>query len=308
MSALLSAELLRRLEQFQLLAARRAKSSARGERRSRSRGQSVEFADHRTYVPGDDFRYLDWNLYGRLERLFLKLYEEERELPVRIFLDSSESMAFGEPRKFDFARQVAAAVGYVALCGFDRVSVIPFPNLQPDPSKDRASQITEMAARGSLRSVRGKKSAIPFFQNLNVLTAHGAANLNDTLRRGALEARQAGLALVLSDFLDPDGYEAGLTALVGRGFQVDLVQILAPEELSPTTFGDLRLVDSETGGLQEVTFGRYRLKSYQQTVQNFIQRLREYCQARGINYFSVSSSTPLQELLLRQLRQAEVWA
>ena len=308
MSALLSAELLRRLEQFQLLAARRAKSSARGERRSRSRGQSVEFADHRTYVPGDDFRYLDWNLYGRLERLFLKLYEEERELPVRIFLDSSESMAFGEPRKFDFARQVAAAVGYVALCGFDRVSVIPFPNLHPDPSKDRASHITEMAARGSLRSVRGKKSAIPFFQNLNVLTAHGAANLNDTLRRGALEARQAGLALVLSDFLDPDGYEAGLTALVGRGFQVDLVQILAPEELSPTTFGDLRLVDSETGGLQEVTFGRYRLKSYQQTVQNFIQRLREYCQARGINYFSVSSSTPLQELLLRQLRQAEVWA
>src|SRR5437868_14910366 len=120
---LLTPELLRRLEQFQLLAARRAKSSARGERRSRARGQSVEFADYRTYVPGDDFRYLDWNLFGRLERLFLKLYEEERELPVRIFLDSSESMTFGEPRKFDFARQVAAAVGYVALAGFDRVSV-----------------------------------------------------------------------------------------------------------------------------------------------------------------------------------------
>src|SRR6266496_4018177 len=109
-AALLTPELLRRLEQFQLLAARRAKSSARGERRSRARGQSVEFADYRTYVPGDDFRYLDWNLYGRLERLFLKLYEEERELPVRIFLDASESMTFGEPRKFDFARQVAAAV------------------------------------------------------------------------------------------------------------------------------------------------------------------------------------------------------
>src|SRR3989441_4763647 len=135
MSALLSPELLRRLEQFQLLAARRAKSSAKGERRSRARGQSVEFADYRNYVAGDDLRYLDWNLYGRLERLFLKLYEEERELPVRIFLDASESMSFGEPRKFDFARQVAAAVGYVALCGFDRVSVIPFPNSpQPTPS------------------------------------------------------------------------------------------------------------------------------------------------------------------------------
>src|SRR5678815_4100544 len=129
MSALLSLELLRRLEQFQLLAARRAKSSSRGERRSRARGQSVEFADYRTYVAGDDFRYLDWNLYGRLERLFVKLYEEERELPVRIFLDASESMTFGQPRKFDFARQVAAAIGYVALCGFDRVNVNVFPEV-----------------------------------------------------------------------------------------------------------------------------------------------------------------------------------
>src|SRR3954454_22109671 len=127
-ASLITPELLRRLEQFQMLAQRRAKSSARGERRSRARGQSVEFADHRNYVSGDDFRYLDWNLYGRLDRLFLKLYEEERGLPVTIYLDASESMTFGTPRKFDFARQVAAAIGYVALCGFDRVSVITFPD------------------------------------------------------------------------------------------------------------------------------------------------------------------------------------
>src|SRR5438093_3089938 len=150
-NSLLTPELLRRLEQFQLLAARRTKSSAKGERRSRARGQSVEFADHRTYTPGDDFRYLDWNLFGRLDRLFLKLYEEERELPVTIFLDASESMTFGSPRKFDFARQIAAAIGYVALCGFDRVSVIAFPNSQADA-----------VGRGALRSVRGRKSALPF--------------------------------------------------------------------------------------------------------------------------------------------------
>src|SRR5258706_7248171 len=311
-NALLTPELLRRLEQFQLLAARRAKSSAKGERRSRARGQSVEFADYRNYVHGDDFRYLDWNLYGRLERLFLKLYEEERELPVRIFLDASESMTFGEPRKFDFARQVAAAIGYVALSGFDRVSVIPFPTspaISPlnESSQQPATSNQELAARGALRSVRGKKSTMEFFQNLSALTAGGAATLNETLRRGALEARQAGLAVVLSDFLDPAGYEPGLSALVGRGFQVDIVQILAPEELSPTTFGDLRLVDSETGGMQEVTFGRYRMKTYQQTVQNFLQRLREFCQKRGISFFTVSSNTDLQELLLKQLRQAEVW-
>jgi len=163
-------------------------------------------------------------------------------------------------------------------------------------------------ARGALRSVRGKKSTIQFFQNLSCLTVGGAANLNEALRRGALEARHAGLAVVLSDFLDPAGYESGLTALVGRGFQVDLIQILAPDELSPSTFGDLRLVDSETGATQEVTFGRYRMKAYQQTVQNFIQRLREFCQARGINFFTVASNTSLEELLLKQLRKAQVWS
>src|SRR5207248_8069073 len=130
-----------------------------------------------------------------------------------------------------------------------------------------------------LRSVRGRNSALPFFQNINQLTAGGATELNEALRRGALQVRQAGVAVVLSDFLDPAGYESGLTALVGRGFQVNAVQILAPEELNPPTYGDLRLVDAETGGIQEVTFGRYRLKSYQQPVQKFCQRLREYCQA-----------------------------
>ncbi len=302
MSALLTPELLRRLEQFQLLAARRAKSSAKGERRSKARGQSVEFADHRNYTHGDDFRYLDWNLYGRLDRLFVKLYEEERELPVRILLDASESMTFGQPPKFDFARQIAAAIGYVALYGFDRVSVIPFPNIPAD-----ANRGLEQASRGALRSVRGKKSSMQFFRNINALTASGAADFNQALRRGALEAKQAGVAIVLSDFLDPAGYEPGLTALIGRGFQVNAVQILAPEELNPTTYGDLRLVDSETGGLQEVTFGKFRLKAYQQTVQNYIQRLREFCQPRGISFFSVGSDTSLEQLLLKQLREQEVW-
>ncbi len=296
MPALLSPELLRRLEQFQLLAARRAKSSAKGERRSKARGQSVEFADYRNYVAGDDLRYLDWNLYGRLEKLFLKLYEEERELPVRIFLDASESMAFGEPRKFDFARQVAAAIGYVGLCGFDRVTVVPFGD-NPE----------NVMTAGALRAVRGRKSSLQFFQNLARLTAKGSATLNDALRRGAIEARQAGVAIVLSDFLDPAGYDKGLMALVGRGFQVNAVQILSPEELAPTTFGDLRLVDSETGAMQEVTFGKFRLNAYQHAVQNFIQRLREFTAKRGINFFSVSSAMPVEQLLLKQLRTAEVW-
>ncbi|MSU64083.1 MAG: DUF58 domain-containing protein [Pedosphaera sp.] len=309
--SLITPELLRRLEQFQLLAARRTKSSAKGERRSKARGQSVEFADHRNYVPGDDFRYLDWNLYGRLDRLFLKLYEEERELPVTIFLDASESMTFGTPRKFDFARQVAAAVGYVALCGFDRVNVVTFPELNSTSNTgttpDNASVSRELAARGAIRSVRGKRSTIQFLQHLNQLTAQGSANLNETLRRGALQARQVGVAVVLSDFLDPTGYEEGLGALVARGFQVNAIQILAPEEWSPASFGDLRLVDSESGVTQEVTFGRYRLVNYQQTVQNFIQRLREFSQKRGVHFFMCPSDASLEQLLLKHLREAEVW-
>ena len=221
-------------------------------------------------------------------------------------------MTFGDPPKFDFARQVAAAIGYVALAGFDRVSVIPFPPLdQPSSrSSDNLQPATcnlQLAARAALRAVRGKKSAIQFFQNLSGLTAGGPANLNEALRRGALEARHTGLAVVLSDFLDPAGYETGLTALVGRGFQVSAVQILSPDELNPVSYGDLRLVDSESGHHQEVTFGRFRVKAYQQTVRNFCQRLREFCTGRGMNFFTASSDTALEVLLLKQLREAEVW-
>ncbi len=307
MAGILTPQILRRLEQFQLIAARRAKSSAKGERRSRARGQSVEFADYRNYVLGDDLRYLDWNLFGRLDRLFLKLYEEERELPVRIFLDASESMAFGLPAKFDFARQIAAAIGYVALCGFDRVSVHVFPEPQAVQESELAGYTHQMAIRGALRGVRGKKSSLQYFSNLTALRVGGVADFNSAMKRGVLESRQAGVAVVLSDFLDPAGYEPGLMALVGRGFQVNAIQILSPEELDPSTFGDLRLVDSETGNLQEVTFGRYRLAAYRQSVANYVQRLREFCQARGAHFFSISSGEPIEDLLLRQLRTSEMW-
>ncbi len=315
MKALLTPDLLRRLEQFQLLAKRRAKSSLRGERRSQSRGQSVEFADYRNYVAGDDLRYVDWNLYGRLDRFFLKLYEEERELPVTVFLDASESMGFGEPQKFDFARQVTAAIGYVALCGFDRVSVCLFPGLAGRPFSLKTGESSggqepsreSILARGALRSVRGRKSSMRFLENLARLAPGGKADFNESLKRGALEAPHAGVAVVLSDFLDVGGYESGLKALVSRGFQVSAVQILAPEELNPQAYGDLRLVDSETGLAQEVTFGRHRMEAYSRVVRQYVQRLREYCSGRGIHFFQCSSDCALEDLLLSQLREAEVW-
>ena len=296
MEALISPDLMKRLEQLQLLARRRSKSTAKGERRSGARGQSVEFADYRTYVPGDDLRWIDWNLFGRLERLFIKLYEEERELPVTIYLDSSESMSFGRVSKFDFARQVAAAVGYVALCGFDRVTVEPFPL-----ADDQAGLV------GELRAVRGRRSAMRFFDNLNRLKAGGTADFNQALRLGAMKHRAQGVIVVLSDFLDPAGYEDGLKSLASRGSEVHAVQILAPEELEPSSYGDLRVIDSETGAEQEVTFGKYRLKSYRATVQNSCRRLQEYCRARGIRYQLAQSDTPIEDLLLKAMRTGGMW-
>ena len=296
MEALISPDLMKRLEQLQLLARRRSKSTAKGERRSGARGQSVEFADYRTYVPGDDLRRIDWNLFGRLERLFLKLYEEERELPVTIYLDSSESMSFGRVSKFDFARQVAAAVGYVALCGFDRITVEPFPL-----ADDQAGLV------GELRAVRGRQSAMRFFDNLNRLKAGGTADFNQALRFGAMKHRAQGVIVVLSDFLDPAGYEDGLKSLASRGSEVHAVQILAPEELEPSSYGDLRVIDSETGAEQEVTFGKYRLKAYRATVQNYCRRLQEYCRARGIRYQLVQSDTPIDDLLLKAMRTGGMW-
>jgi uncharacterized protein (DUF58 family) len=298
---LLTPELLRQLEALQLTAVRRARASLRGERRSRARGQSVEFADYRNYTPGDDFRYLDWNLYGRLERLYLKLYEEERELPVRIFLDSSESMTFGDPPKFQCALQIAAAVGYVALCGFDRVSVVSFPSVRPELSPG------EQTARAGLKIVRGKRSGLDFLRNVSALTAAGEANLNESLRRGALETRHTGLAVVVSDFLDPGGYEQGLGALVNRGWQVDALQVLSSDEVSPAAFGDLRLVDSETGAVQEVTFGRFRAGAYRRAVEGFISGLRGFCRLRGIGFAQATSDANMRDLLLKQLPRAGVW-
>ena len=296
MEALISPDLMKRLEQLQLLARRRSKSTAKGERRSGARGQTVEFADYRTYVPGDDLRRIDWNLFGRLERLFLKLYEEERELPVTIYLDSSESMSFGRVSKFDFARQVAASVGYVALCGFDRITVESFPL-----ADDQAGLV------GELRAVRGRQSAMRFFDNLNRLKAGGTADFNQALRLGAMKHRAQGGIVVLSDFLDPAGYEDGLKSLASRGSEVHAVQILAPEELEPSSYGDFRVIDSETGAEQEVTFGKYRLNAYRATVQNYCRRLQEYCRARGIRYQLAQSDTPIDDLLLKAMRTGGMW-
>ncbi|HSH92992.1 MAG TPA: DUF58 domain-containing protein [Roseimicrobium sp.] len=295
--SLLTPVLLRRLEQLQWLARRRSRSPLRGERKSKARGQSVEFADHRNYVAGDDLRYLDWNLFGRLDRFFIKLYEEERELPLTVLLDCSESMNFGTPSKFRFARELAAAFSYVALCGFDRVSVFPLP--------DTAGERSTIMA---LSDVRGKPSAPELFLNLARLKTGGSTSFSESLRRIASTARRSGMAILITDLLDPDGYEAGLKSLVSRGWDVLVVHVLAPEELSPEEFGELRLVDSETGTVQEVTFAKHRLEAYRSTVQEFCSQARDCCRKQDVAYVLVSSATNIDQVLLKDLRSVGVWS
>ncbi|MED6326954.1 MAG: DUF58 domain-containing protein, partial [Verrucomicrobiota bacterium] len=185
---------------------------------------------------------------------------------------------------------------YVALCGFDRVTVEPFPL-----ADDQAGLV------GELRAVRGRRSAMRFFDNLNRLKAGGTADFNQALRLGAMKHRAQGVIVVLSDFLDSAGYEDGLKSLASRGSEVHAVQILAPEELEPSSYGDLRVIDSETGAEQEVTFGKYRLKAYRATVQNYCRRLQEYCRARGIRYQLAQSDTPIDDLLLKAMRTGGMW-
>lgn len=302
MNSLLPSDLLRQLEQLQLLSRRRSSSGLRGERRSRSRGHSTEFADNRSYSVGDDFRHLDWNLYARLDRLFVRLYEEERELPLTIFLDNTESMGFGVPTKFDAARRIAGALGYVALCGFDRVSVRPLCPVRTDPGRTDGAP-----AHGAIRSVRGRKSALPFLERLETLKAAGTIPLSQALQHEARDVRHPGIAVVLSDFLAPEGYEEGLDALCARGFQTHAIAILSPEELEPATYGDLRLVDAETGGVEEVSFGRHRLEGYRRTVERYFQGWSEFCRLRGIHAIRVGSDLDLRDFLLKQLRRLAVW-
>jgi uncharacterized protein (DUF58 family) len=291
---LLSPSLLHRLEQLQWVSHRRSRSSARGERQSKARGHSVEFADYRSYVPGDDLRHLDWNLYGRLDRLFVRLYEEERELPIHVFLDASASMNFGSGlSKFDWAQRLTAALGYVALCGFDRVTVRTFPHHSSSAANPSSH----------LRAVRGKRQARNFLANIAQLKPGGSGDLNAALRRGSLEMRRPGVVVVISDFLDPQGFAPGLESLVTRGCQVQVVQVLAPEEWDPPWQGDLRMVDVESGAEQEVTCGRFRLQAYQRTVEHFTGRLRQFCRARGIASTLVRTDQTVDDFVLRELRR-----
>jgi len=283
---LLTPDFLRKLERLRLVCRRVFVGRGWGERRSRKRGASIEFADFRSYAHGDDLRHLDWNAFARLDRLFLKLFVEEEDLSVYLLVDCSRSMSFGSPSKFDYAQRAAGALGYLALCNFDRVTYWSYGE----------------GLRACFGPTRGKGRALAGLHWLAALEPTGVTATGAALREFALRTKRPGLAVVISDFMDAD-HLAGLRALVGRRFEVAALHLLDPQELQPRLAGDLKLVDSETGAEREITVTQGLLRAYQRSLQAFCGRLDEACRRYGINLLRASTAEPFDDLILKYLRR-----
>ena len=259
------------LERLSLLSRRSFRGRVKGERRSPRKGISVEFSDYRQYGIGDDLRYVDWNVYARLDRLYLKLFVDEEDLCLHLLLDASASMGFGEPSKLEHAAKLASALGFVGLVGLERVGV---------------GVVRERMAEG-FSPARGRSQVLPLMDFVGRLRPGGATSLNDGLAAYVLRSREAGLAVLISDLMDPTGYERGLKALLERRFDVHVIHVLAPEEMNPGFGGDLRLLDSETAERRQQMFGdlekeRDKLNA---DVENLRSFEREY-RSRLKSYFT----------------------
>jgi uncharacterized protein (DUF58 family) len=280
---------LRRLEQLELASRRLTAGRMKGERRSVRRGQSVEFADYRNYASGDDLRQLDWNVYARLEKLFIKLFVEEEDVTVHVLVDASRSMDFGEPNKLSFARRAAGALAYLGLAHLDRVSVAFLGD-------GRAT---------TLRPLRGKARVFEVFRFLAEPRAERLTGLAAAAREYAGRLRGHGPLILISDLMDP-GYSDALRDLAGTRCQLSVLHVLAPEELDPDVPPDARLVDRETGAGIEVTGDDDLVERYRARLAEWQAELAAFCSRRGGAYVSVPSDLDLADLLFDVLRRRRV--
>jgi uncharacterized protein (DUF58 family) len=279
-------EFLAQLERLSLLSRRTFRGSVKGERRSPRRGQSVEFADYRAYGHGDDLRYVDWNIYGRLDRLHVKLFIDEEDLCLHLLVDASASMGFGAPAKLEYAVRLAAALGFVGLVNHERVGL---------------GILRERVAEG-WPPTRGRAQILPMMDFLADVKPGGGTSLDDGLGNYAKRARESGLVVVVSDLLDPAGYERGVRALLERRFDVHLVHLVDPEEMAPTLGGDLRLIDSETGEVRDLTVDAEALRGYRERLRAFLERAEGFCRSHEIGYHRVVTDTPVEAFVVAQLR------
>jgi uncharacterized protein (DUF58 family) len=284
---LLDPKFLARLEQLELVSRKIFMGRMKGERRSKKKGQSVEFADYRNYVVGDDLRHLDWNLFGRLDKLFIRLFMEEEDLHFYVLIDNSLSMDFGNPTKLQYAKQVAAALGFIGLVNLDRVVVEAF--------NDHLVQ--------SMPAARGRRSVWRLMEFLNKLEPAGPSDLKHALRTFSLKCSGKGIVVLLSDFMDKGGYEEALRYIIARQLDIYVIHILSQEEIEPEVVGDLRLTDIEDADVAEITVSSPLLKRYKQNLAAYQAGLHEFLTRRGASYLFTSNQVPFERLVLTYLRK-----
>jgi uncharacterized protein (DUF58 family) len=286
-SGLFDDRFLKTLEHLHLVSRKVFAGNLRAERRTRKVGSGIEFADHRTYARGDDFRYIDWNLYGRLDKLLLRLFEEEEDLYIYILIDVSDSMAIGAPLpKLHYAMQVGAALSYVGLANLDRVAIIPFA----DKLIDR------------LPPSRGKNRIFRVFDFLRHTDLGGQTQLGECMKTFVTQNKRRGLAVVISDFYDPVGFEQGLNTLRYNKFEPFVLQVYDRREADPQLHGDLALVDCETGDTREVTVSRSLLEAYQREHEKYCKELEAYCTRYAMPFFRTHTTIPFDQLVLKIFR------
>ena len=287
--ALFGTDFLKKLEYLSIVSRRVFRGSILAQRRTKQLGGGIEFADHREYTSGDDFRYLDWNVYARHDELLLKRFQEEEDLHVYILLDCSASMGFGSPPKFDYARQVAAALAYIALADLDRVGVVAFAG--------------DIVADFPL--TRGKNRILSLLKFLEELKPQGTVTDLSRVFKGFVHRTQRrGLALVVSDLYDPDGFQRGLDLLRHHRYEPHLVQIYDRLEAEPKLKGDVELFDVETGSLQKVTVTERNLRQYRAIFEAFQASIKTYCQTYGLGCTRTSTEIAFDELILKMMRTA----
>ncbi len=272
------------LDRLELVTRKVFRGRMKGERRSSRKGQSVEFADFRNYVAGDDLRTLDWNLYARRDKLIIKLFLEEEDLHFFTLIDASPSMAFGEPTKLVYAKQVAAALGFIGLTRTDRVKIETLGGQQSPV-------------------LRGRRSVGRMVDFLNGIEPDETTSLEEGVRQFCLRNAGKGVVVLISDLMDKQGYEAALRYLVAKRVDVYVIQILSQEEIDPDVTGDLRLVDCEDSDIAEVTISAPLLNRYKATLEAFTSGAQEFCGRRGMNYMLASNEMPVKELMTGYLRR-----
>ena len=287
---LLDTDFLKKLERLTILTKKVITGRLKGEKRSRKRGQSVEFADFRNYVPGDDIRFIDWNTYARLEKFFVKLFVEEEDITIYILIDTSKSISFGTPPKILYAKKLAASLGYIGLSNLNRVII---SEMKFGSNKDT-------------KAMRGKSEIHRMLNFLDELEADGKTTLAESTRIFALKHKRKGFLIIISDFLDKAGYEAPLRNIIARDLDVFVFQILSANEYEPELTGDLRLVDSEDEEYAEVTISDRLIKSYKKTLSDYCSQIKNFCLKRGISYLFTLTSYPFEEMIFNYLKTAGI--